>query len=65
MLTSGALNDLAENRGYYDRIHRRLDLVTPLVRDEIERDLHRSLPGSLEQALSGVKDKFTVKNRCM
>eukprot|EP00040_Diaphanoeca_grandis_P028179 m.162046 g.162046 ORF g.162046 m.162046 type:complete len:1168 (-) comp31261_c2_seq4:51-3554(-) len=49
LVSSGAMNDLAENPGYYADLVGRThgDLVVEIdqsVCDEIERDLHRSLP---------------------
>lgn len=44
MVSSGAANDLAENPGYYEMMLKKYHGRKSSVLDEIERDLHRSLP---------------------
>uniref|UniRef100_A0A8C7ULV1 TBC1 domain family member 8B n=1 Tax=Oncorhynchus mykiss TaxID=8022 RepID=A0A8C7ULV1_ONCMY len=44
MLFSGAVNDMAVNPGYYSEIVDKSLGTSTLATDEIERDLHRSLP---------------------
>uniref|UniRef100_A0A8C8GAI8 TBC1 domain family member 8B n=1 Tax=Oncorhynchus tshawytscha TaxID=74940 RepID=A0A8C8GAI8_ONCTS len=44
MLFSGAVNDMAANPGYYSEIVDKSLGTSTLATDEIERDLHRSLP---------------------
>uniref|UniRef100_A0A673WCN1 TBC1 domain family member 8B n=1 Tax=Salmo trutta TaxID=8032 RepID=A0A673WCN1_SALTR len=44
MLFSGAVNDMAINPGYYSEIVDQSLGTSTLATDEIERDLHRSLP---------------------
>eukprot|EP00039_Didymoeca_costata_P001486 m.52855 g.52855 ORF g.52855 m.52855 type:complete len:1091 (-) comp10824_c0_seq1:50-3322(-) len=44
MVSSGAMNDMAENVGYYQAMLRKYKGRESSVLDEIERDLHRSLP---------------------
>lgn len=44
MLYSGATNDLTENPGYYEELLRVHAGRTSTATEEIERDLHRSLP---------------------
>uniref|UniRef100_A0A4W5L549 TBC1 domain family member 8B n=1 Tax=Hucho hucho TaxID=62062 RepID=A0A4W5L549_9TELE len=44
MLFSGAVNDMAVNPGYYSEIVDQSLGTSTLATDEIERDLHRSLP---------------------
>jgi len=44
MTFSGAIFDLESNPGYYRRLASEAVLVKNLANDEIERDLHRSLP---------------------
>jgi TBC1 domain family member 8/9 len=44
MVSSGAANDLAENPGYYEMMLAKYAGRQSSVLDEIERDLHRSLP---------------------
>lgn len=42
--TIGAVNDMAVNPGYYSEIVDKSLGTSTLATDEIERDLHRSLP---------------------
>uniref|UniRef100_A0A6Q2XPE8 TBC1 domain family member 8B n=1 Tax=Esox lucius TaxID=8010 RepID=A0A6Q2XPE8_ESOLU len=44
MLFSGAVNDMATNPGYYSELVDQSLGTSTLATDEIERDLHRSLP---------------------
>ncbi|XP_051791145.1 TBC1 domain family member 8B isoform X2 [Erpetoichthys calabaricus] len=44
LLFSGAVNDMATHPGYYARILEKCMGACTLATDEIERDLHRSLP---------------------
>uniref|UniRef100_A0A7N6A5C8 TBC1 domain family member 8B n=1 Tax=Anabas testudineus TaxID=64144 RepID=A0A7N6A5C8_ANATE len=44
MLFSGAVNDMATHPGYYTELVERSLGTSTLATDEIERDLHRSLP---------------------
>ncbi|KAJ3589670.1 hypothetical protein NHX12_010513 [Muraenolepis orangiensis] len=44
MLFSGAVNDMATHPGYYSELVERSLGTSTLATDEIERDLHRSLP---------------------
>ncbi|KAG2463671.1 TBC8B protein, partial [Polypterus senegalus] len=44
LLFSGAVNDMATHPGYYTRILEKCMGACTLATDEIERDLHRSLP---------------------
>ena len=44
MVSSGAMNDLTEHPGYYEDLVNRASELDKGVGEEIERDLHRSLP---------------------
>ena len=44
MVSSGAMNDMADNPGYYQYMLKKYHGRESSVLDEIERDLHRSLP---------------------
>ncbi|XP_063685147.1 TBC1 domain family member 9-like isoform X2 [Bolinopsis microptera] len=44
LILSGAIFDMEKYRGKYDMLVEKSGNVSPIVADEIERDLHRSLP---------------------